>query len=80
MAVWPRLARRLGITSRQSSCGVRISSSPSCAIKVFAARMISPPRYSWVKTKRLVRAVIAQVTSAKTGARCGAGQGAIIPA
>ena len=33
-AVWPRLGRRLGITNRQSSCGVRISVSPSNAISV----------------------------------------------
>ncbi len=43
-AVWPRLGRRLGMTSRQSSCGVRISVSPSSAISVLRRGMISPPR------------------------------------
>ena len=43
-AVWPRLGRRLGITSRQLSWGVRISVLPSMAIKVFRCAMISPPR------------------------------------
>ncbi len=33
-AVCPRLGRKLGMISRQSSCGVRISVSPSSAIRV----------------------------------------------
>ena len=43
-AVWPGMLRRLGITSRQSSCGVRISVSPSSAISVFRCGTTSPPR------------------------------------
>ena len=42
-AVCPRLGRRLGITSRQSSCGVLISVSPSMAISVSRRAMTSPP-------------------------------------
>lgn len=42
-AVCPLLGRKLGITSRQSSYGVRISASPSWAISVLRARMTSPP-------------------------------------
>src|SRR5262245_48065292 len=52
-AVWPRLGRRLGITSRQSSCGVRISVSPSSAINVFRLGITSPPRYVCTKVKLL---------------------------
>jgi molybdopterin-biosynthesis enzyme MoeA-like protein len=43
-AVWPGRVRRLGITRRQSSCGVRISASPSSAIRVFRSGTTSPPR------------------------------------
>jgi hypothetical protein len=43
-AVCPRLGRRLGMTSRQSSYGVRISVSPSSAISVLRRGMMSPPR------------------------------------
>ena len=38
------LGRRLGITSRQSSYGVRISVSPSNAMSVSRRLMTSPPR------------------------------------
>src|ERR1700722_19559195 len=52
-AVWPRLGRRLGMTSRQSSYGVWISVSPSSAISVLRRGMMSPPRYGWTKAKLL---------------------------
>jgi branched-chain amino acid transport system ATP-binding protein len=61
-AVCPRLGRSAGITSRQSSYGVRISVSPSSAISVLRRRITSPPRYGWVKLKPAVLAVIAVVT------------------
>ena len=37
-AVCPRLGRKLGMISRQLSCGVRIAVSPSRAISGIAAR------------------------------------------
>ena len=43
-AVWPRLARRLGMMSSVSSWGVRISVSPSSAMSVLRSAMTSPPR------------------------------------
>lgn len=42
-AVCPLLGRKLGITSKQLSYGVRISASPSRAISVLRSGMTSPP-------------------------------------
>jgi hypothetical protein len=61
------MVRRLGITSRQSSCGVRISLSPSSAISVFRRATTSPPRNGRTKAKPGVRAVTVRVTSASRG-------------
>jgi hypothetical protein len=63
------------MTSRQASWGVRISLSPSWAMRVPRSGMTSPPRKARVKAKWPVAAVMVLVTSAKR-VRAGAGGGA----